>query len=54
MENGRIRHIDDFGRILIPKEIRRELQWKHGAPLEISIDGNRVILELHNETDDGE
>lgn len=30
-----IRRIDDFGRIAIPKEIRRGLRIKEGDPLEI-------------------
>ena len=27
---GIVRRIDEFGRVVIPKEIRRELGWKEG------------------------
>lgn len=29
------RKLDDLGRIVIPKELRRQLGWKPGAPLNI-------------------
>ena len=32
---GIVRRIDDLGRIVIPKEIRRTLRIKEGDPLEI-------------------
>lgn len=32
---GIVRRIDDLGRIVIPKEIRRSLRIKEGDPLEI-------------------
>ena len=32
---GIIRRIDDLGRVLVPKEIRRSLGIKEGDPLEI-------------------
>lgn len=32
---GIVRRIDDLGRVVIPKEIRRTLRIKEGAPLEI-------------------
>ena len=34
--NGIVRRIDDLGRIVIPKEIRRNLDIKEGDPLEIN------------------
>ena len=34
---GIVRRIDDLGRIVIPKEIRRTLQIREGSPLEIYI-----------------
>lgn len=37
MNTGIVRRIDDLGRIVIPKEMRRKLQIKEGDPLEIGI-----------------
>lgn len=47
MKTGMIRRIDDLGRVVIPKEIRRKLNIKEGDPLELSFDGNKVIFELY-------
>ena len=41
---GIVRRIDDLGRIVIPKEIRRTLRIKEGAPLEIFTIGDGEIL----------
>lgn len=32
---GIVRKIDDLGRVVIPKEIRRQNGWKEGAPMEL-------------------
>lgn len=36
--NGIIRRIDDLGRVVIPKEIRRTIGIREGEPLEIFLD----------------
>lgn len=41
---GIIRRIDDLGRIVIPKEIRRTMEIQEDDPLEIGIVGNEVRL----------
>ena len=41
---GIVRRVDDLGRIVIPKEIRRTLHIKEGDPLEIYIDDNAVCF----------
>ena len=41
---GVVRRIDDLGRIVIPKEIRKNMRLKEGDSLEIFIDGEDVIL----------
>ena len=41
---GIIKRIDDLGRIIIPKEIRRTLNIKEGEPFEIFIGNNNEII----------
>lgn len=41
---GIVRRIDDLGRIVIPKEIRRTLRIREGDPLEIFTDKNGEII----------
>ena len=48
---GIVRRIDDLGRIVIPKEIRRQLRIKDGDPFEIFLEGNKVCFEKYNPID---
>jgi AbrB family transcriptional regulator (stage V sporulation protein T) len=41
---GIVRRIDDLGRIVIPKEIRRTMRIKEGTPLEIFTDREGEII----------
>lgn len=41
---GIVRRIDDLGRIVIPKEIRRTLRIREGDPLEIFTDNSSNII----------
>ena len=41
---GVVRRIDDLGRIVIPKEIRRTMRMREGDPLEIFTGGNGEIV----------
>lgn len=41
---GIVRRIDDLGRIVIPKEIRRTLRIREGDPLEIYTDNSSNII----------
>ncbi len=43
--SGIVRKIDELGRIVIPKEIRRVLGWVDGDPIEIFTDGETVVLK---------
>jgi len=45
---GIIRRIDELGRIVIPKEIRKNLRIKDGENLEISIDDKSIILKKYS------
>ncbi len=42
---GVVRRIDDLGRIVIPKEIRRNLRIRDGEPLEIFVDKETIGLK---------
>lgn len=52
MRSGIIRRVDDLGRILIPKEIRRTLQIREGDPLEISVEEGHIVIEPYVATGD--
>ena len=41
---GIVRRIDDLGRIVVPKEIRRTLRLREGTPLEIFTDREGEII----------
>ena len=45
---GVVRRIDDLGRVVIPKEIRRTLGIKDGTSLEIFVDRDMVALKKHS------
>ena len=46
---GVVRRIDDLGRVVIPKEIRKTLRIKEGDPLEIFTDREgQVILKKYS------
>ncbi len=46
---GIVRRIDDLGRVVIPKEIRRNLRIREGDPLEIYVDREgEVILKKYS------
>ena len=47
-ETGVIRRIDELGRIVIPKEIRKNLRIKNADPLEIFVDGDMVVLKKYS------
>ena len=50
---GIIRKIDDLGRVVIPKEIRRTLRIREGDPLEIYTDREgEVILKKYSMMED--
>ena len=56
---GIVRRVDDLGRIVIPKEIRRTLKIREGAPLLTTLTpidrfcwAVHSVVEKHNKTDE--
>ena len=45
---GIIRRIDDLGRVVIPKELRKTLRIKNGDSLEIFVDNEDIILKKYS------
>lgn len=46
---GIVRRIDDLGRVVIPKELRRNLKIREGDPLEIYVDrGGQIMLKKYS------
>lgn len=45
---GIIRRIDDLGRIVIPKELRRNLRIKNGDTLEVFVDTETIVLKKYS------
>ena len=46
---GIIRRIDELGRIVIPKEIRKNLRIKNGESLEIYLENDSIILKKYSQ-----
>jgi AbrB family transcriptional regulator (stage V sporulation protein T) len=45
---GIVRRIDDLGRVVIPKEIRRTMRIREGDPLELFFEDGRVLLKKYS------
>lgn len=48
---GIVRRIDDLGRVVIPKEIRRTMNLEEDDPMEIYVDTDTVILRKYEPAD---
>ena len=44
---GIFRTIDRLGRVVLPAEIRNTMKIGEHAPLEIFVDGNKIVLKKH-------
>lgn len=44
---GIVRKVDELGRIVIPKELRKSFNVNEGDPLEIYTDGDNIILKKY-------
>ena len=49
---GVVRKIDDLGRLVIPKELRKTLKVNEGDSLEIFVDDSSIILKKYSVFDD--
>ena len=49
MTTGIVRRIDELGRIVIPKEIRKNLRIKNGDNLEILVNGDDITLRKYSQ-----
>lgn len=45
---GIVRRVDDLGRVVIPKELRRSMGIKEGEPLEIYLEDDAVIFRRYS------
>ena len=41
---GIVRNVDELGRIVIPKEMRKKMDIANSDPVEIYVDGDKIIL----------
>ena len=44
---GITRNVDQLGRVVLPKELRRTLNLEEGTPLEIFVEGEQIILQKY-------
>ena len=49
---GIVRRIDDLGRIVIPKEIRRSIRLREGEAMEIFLEDDCVCLKKYTPSED--
>lgn len=42
---GLSRRVDELGRVVLPIELRRNLNIEPGDPLDISVENNKVVLQ---------
>lgn len=44
---GMIRPVDQFGRVVLPIELRKTMEIEHNTMLEIFVDGPKIILQKY-------
>ena len=47
-QTGMVRRIDELGRIVIPKEIRKQLMMKEGESISFALEEERIILTTYS------
>ncbi len=48
---GITRNVDHLGRIVLPKELRDSLDLPAGTPMDISVEGDTILLKKHRPHD---
>mgnify|MGYP001000922135 CR=1 FL=1 len=46
---GIVRRVDELGRVVIPKEMRRTMLINEGDPLEFLVDGQSIVLRKYSD-----
>lgn len=49
-DNSFIRKIDDLGRLVVPRDIRRKLNLTENNPLEVSVSDDSIIIKKYDRT----
>ncbi len=52
LQNSNIRRIDELGRVVVPKDIRKKLHIKDNEPLEIYIENNEIHIRKYSSLPD--
>jgi stage V sporulation protein T len=47
-ETGIVRRIDELGRVVIPKEMRKTLRIREGDPIEIYTDKDHLVFKKYS------
>ena len=45
---GIVRNVDELGRIVIPKEMRTKMDISSSDPIEIYVEGDKIILQKYS------
>lgn len=51
---GIIRNIDQLGRIVVPKEVRKIQGWDANTPMEMFMDGNKLVVQEYRKDAENE
>ena len=47
-ETGVVRRLDELGRVVIPKEIRKRLKINNGDMVDIFVSNDKIVLQKYN------
>lgn len=45
---GIVRHVDQLGRVVLPKDLRKTYRMETGDPVEIFVQGESILLEHYS------